>query len=212
MIELINLTIIQGRCTLKDINLIIPQGKYAVLTGQTGSGKSTLLETIAGLFAPEKGKVIIGDQEVTDWSPAKRCLGYLPQEASLFSHMNVADHLAFALRLRKLSTDKITERVNQLARDLEISSLLTREIKNLSGGEQQRVALGRAISAWPKVLLLDEPLAALDPKTREHIQKLLLHICKENKMTVLHVTHWPDSLKNRADLCCHIQNQRIACQ
>src|SRR5947209_15033162 len=157
--------------------------------GPSGSGKTTLLETICGLRTPTSGRVLLGGQDVTDWPPAQRGLGYVPQDAALFPTLNVRQHLEFALRLRKWEEARIARRVTELASRLGLSSLLGRLPPGLSGGERQRVALGRALAFDPAVLLLDEPVSSLDEPARDEMIALLQELHRERGPTVLHVTH-----------------------
>ena len=189
MIEVENLSIAQGAFHLQSVSFDVPTGDYAVLMGKTGSGKTTLLEAICGLRPITQGRIILGDRDVTQLKPALRGVGYVPQDAALFSHMTVAEHLAFALTIRGWGYDSMKKRVQELAGLLGISHLLTRYPSGLSGGEAQRVALGRALSFHPQILCLDEPLSALDDDTREQMYELLLNVQRETGVTVLHITH-----------------------
>lgn len=189
MIEIREVSVRNGKYTLPTISMVIPDGCYAVLMGPTGSGKTTLLEAICGLRAIDHGSVLMGGVDVSHWSPSDRQLGYVPQDLALFPTLSVHQHLAFALRLRGMTRMAIDARVKELADLLQISHLLSRFPKQLSGGEAQRVAMGRAISFGPRVLLLDEPLSALDESTRSQMQSLLRDVHKALKMTTLHVTH-----------------------
>ena len=189
MIEIREVSVRNGKYTLPTISMVIPDGCYAVLMGPTGSGKTTLLEAICGLRAIDHGSVLMGGVDVSHWSPSDRQLGYVPQDLALFPTLSVHQHLAFALRLRGMTSMAIDARVEELADLLQISHLLSRFPKQLSGGEAQRVAMGRAISFGPRVLLLDEPLSALDESTRSQMQSLLRDVHKALKMTTLHVTH-----------------------
>jgi ABC-type sugar transport system ATPase subunit len=169
MIELIDVTIQAGKFSLRNVTFQIQAGEYAVLMGRTGQGKTTLLEAICGLRDVVAGRVLIDGHDVTHWLPGDREIGYVPQDLALFPTLSVRDHLAFALQLRRNKTQQITKRVDELAELLGISKLLDRSVRNLSGGESQRVAIGRAISFNPAVLLLDEPLSALDEATRKEM-------------------------------------------
>ncbi len=189
MIELRNVTIRAGKFALENVSFVIPTGKYAVMMGRTGRGKTTLLEAICGLRKIASGRVLIQHVDVTDWSPSDREIGYVPQDLALFPTLTVYEHLAFALRLRKQSNEQIKHRVDELATLLGISHLLDRNVKHLSGGESQRVALGRAVSFRPAVLLLDEPLSALDDATRHEMHSLLRQVQKASQVTTLHITH-----------------------
>ena len=144
MIDVDQLAIRQGAFQLADVSLHVPKGQYALLMGKTGCGKTTILETIAGLRTIAAGRIRLNDVEVTYLSPAERNIGYVPQDGALFTTMTVRDNLAFALSLRKLSASTIQERVDQLADWLHLTHLLDRRAVGLSGGETQRIALGRA--------------------------------------------------------------------
>jgi ABC-type sugar transport system ATPase subunit len=189
MIELEGVTIRAGSFTLSDLNLKIPTASYAVLMGGTGQGKTTILEMVCGLRRPTAGRVRLAGCDVTNLKSADRQVGYVPQDLALFPTMTVEEHLAFALRLRRYSRAQIAHRVDEVAHALGIAPLLPRRVTHLSGGEAQRVALGRALSFRPNTLLLDEPLNALDETMRDRLCGLLQKIQQENGLTTLHVTH-----------------------
>lgn len=189
MIELRDITIRSGPFMLTNLGMSIPVGSYAVLMGGTGQGKTTILEAICGLRSVTQGRVHLNGCDMTDWKPADRGVGYVPQDLALFPMMTVRGHLEFALRLRHCSTSLMKERVAELAHVLQIEPLLDRRVTNLSGGEAQRVALGRALSFRPQVLLMDEPLNALDEKTHDRLCELLRSIQKQSGLTTLHITH-----------------------
>lgn len=209
MIELRDLSIRAGSFSLSGLSLLVRTGEYAVLMGRTGRGKTTLLETICGLRRAAAGKILLNGIDVTHLSPAERQIGYVPQDLALFPTMSVREHLAFALRLRRYSAHSIQERVDELAGLLGITDLLPRRIPGLSGGESQRVALGRALSFRPSVLLLDEPLSALDEATRAEIQSLLRNVQKSTGVTVLHVTHSSDEANALADQILIVDNGQV---
>jgi molybdate/tungstate transport system ATP-binding protein len=189
MISLSDITIRQGAFSLNGVSLEVPTGRYGVLMGKTGSGKTTLLEAICGLRRLSAGCVRLLGRDVTACKPAARGVGYVPQDASLFSTLSVHDHLALPLVVRRWSGQAISRRVDELAQWLGLKHLLDRRPLGLSGGESQRVALGRALAWRPGVLLFDEPLSALDDHTRGEIYELLLAVRKQAPVTVLHVTH-----------------------
>jgi ABC-type sugar transport system ATPase subunit len=189
MIELDNVAIRSGAFGLTDVQLVIPEGVYAVLMGGTGQGKTTILEAICGLRQVTAGRVLLGGADMTRWKPANRGVGYVPQDLALFPSITVRGHLEFALRLRGWSRKAIEDRVEELASVLGIGPLMMRRVQKLSGGEAQRVALGRALSFRPRVLLLDEPLNALDETTRDRLCELLRSLQQKSGLTVLHVTH-----------------------
>lgn len=199
MIELRDVTLTAGEFRLESIQLCVPTGSYAVLMGQTGRGKTTILEAICGLRRVAAGSIHIDGVEVTDWSPGDRRIGYVPQDLALFPTLNVAEHLAFALKLRRRPRGQIEARVRELAQVLGITHLLARDVRSLSGGEAQRVALGRALSFDPAVLLLDEPLSALDQTTRQEMYRLLRRVQATTAVTTLHVTHNREEAETLAD-------------
>jgi ABC-type sugar transport system ATPase subunit len=189
MIELDHVSVRAGSFSLTNVNLSICEGTYAVLMGGTGQGKTTLLESICGLKSIVDGKIVLNGVEMTQWKPADRGVGYVPQDLALFPTMTVREHLEFALRIRRVTSRTIHDRVAELAHVLEIEPLLGRRVRGLSGGESQRVALGRALSFRPRILLMDEPLNALDEATRDRLCELLRSVQKATGLTTLHVTH-----------------------
>lgn len=189
MIELRNIAIRAGSFALRDVNLSIAAGTYAVLMGGTGQGKTTILEAICGLKPVAAGSVILGGEEMTRRKPADRGVGYVPQDLGLFPMMTVRGHLELALRVRSWAREEIDRRVDELAQQLGIEHLLARRPQGLSGGEAQRVALGRALSFRPRILLMDEPLNALDEATRDRLCEVLTAVQKQSGLATLHVTH-----------------------
>jgi molybdate/tungstate transport system ATP-binding protein len=178
-----------GTFHLGPADMDLPAGAYGVLMGTTGSGKTTLLELIAGLAPLTAGALNIAGHPCNNVRPADRQIGYLPQDGVLFDTMTVAEHLEFAPRFRGWPKTKRIERVAELAERLGLTSLLMRRPAGLSGGERQRVALGRALAGRPKLLLLDEPLSALDEQMHSELCQYLAKVHKDEGVTVLHVTH-----------------------
>ncbi|MEA3351027.1 MAG: tungstate ABC transporter ATP-binding protein WtpC [Chloroflexota bacterium] len=174
---------------LREIDLDIPAGEYFVLLGPTGAGKTVLLETIAGLYAPQKGRILVDGEDITFLPPERRGAGFVYQDYALFPHLTVADNIAFGLKLRRVPRKVADEQVSAMSRLLGVEHLLHRRPRTLSGGEQQRVALARALVIGPRLLLLDEPLSALDPETREGLRRELARIHQQLGTTTLHVTH-----------------------
>ena len=174
---------------LREINLDVAAGEYFVVLGPTGAGKTVLLETIAGLHQSGKGRIMLDGEDVTDVPPERRGIGFVYQDYMLFPHLNVAGNIAFGLKLRRVGREVVEERVVEISRLLGIDHLLHRRPGTLSGGEQQRVALARALVVEPRLLLLDEPLSALDPEMREGLQRELARVHRELGTTTIHVTH-----------------------
>jgi ABC-type sugar transport system ATPase subunit len=198
-----------GTFRLEKISVSIPTGSYAVLMGATGSGKTTLLEIICGLRRPSEGRVFIGDREVTYQPPAARGVGYVPQDGAMFPTMTVREQLGFALRLRRRASPEIAERVDQLATELGLTAILERLPQYLSGGERQRVALGRALAAQPKVLVLDEPLSAIDEERRDELAALLKRVQRQHGVTALHITHSRSEAGQLADVLYRLHEGQI---
>jgi ABC-type sugar transport system ATPase subunit len=200
MIAVEKLNLEQGKFSLSDLTFELPKGAYGVLVGKSGCGKTTLLEAVCGLRSIASGQVLLGGRDVTSLKPGERGLGYVPQDGALFPHLSVARQLAFSLMLRKTQPSKIAMRVEELSERLGITHLLDRMPDSLSGGECQRVALGRALSIHPEYLCLDEPLSALDDETHDEIYELLQQTVKGTGVTVLHVTHNKREVDSLADI------------
>jgi ABC-type sugar transport system ATPase subunit len=209
MIEVRELTIQAGVFALHDISFVIPTGGYGVLMGKTGCGKTTILESIIGFRSLTSGRILLDGVDVTDWNPALRGIGYVPQDGALFSRMTVRRQLGFALSIRRVAASVIQKRTGELADLLGITHLLDRVPKSLSGGERQRVALGRALSFEPKILCLDEPLSALDSETRLQMCDLLAEIRMRTGVTALHVTHNQDEAERLADPLLQLRDGQL---
>lgn len=176
-----------GGFGLEDVSFSIPGGTYAVMMGATGCGKTTLLEILCGLRRPGRGRILLDDRDVTHLEPRERGIGYVPQDLALFPVKRVAAQIAFPMQMRGLRDDQ--GMILELVEELGIAHLMDRLPDALSGGEKQRVALARALAARPRVLLLDEPLSALDEATRGQAMELLRSLQARHQLTVLHVTH-----------------------
>lgn len=189
MIEFDRVHIRAGTFALRDVTFTIASGEYAVLMGATGSGKTTLLESACHMRPITRGEIRLLGRSIRNLTPAECGVGYVPQDQALFPHLTVREHLEFALRIRRQQPREIAGRVEVLVELLGIGHLLTRYPPKLSGGEAQRVALGRALSFRPAILLLDEPLSALDENTRQDMYELLKKVQVATGATILHVTH-----------------------
>ncbi|MBW9222883.1 ABC transporter ATP-binding protein, partial [Methanothermococcus sp. SCGC AD-155-K20] len=148
---------------LNEINLSVRDREIMVLLGPSGCGKTTLLKIIAGLIKQDRGSIIINDELMDNYPPQERNVGFVFQEYALFPHKNVYENIAFGLKIRKLQESEIKSRVNEIMEILEIQHIKDKKISQISGGQKQRVALARALVIDPSVLLMDEPLSALDP-------------------------------------------------
>jgi multiple sugar transport system ATP-binding protein len=171
------------------VSIEIADGTFVVLLGPSGCGKTTTLRCIAGLETPDDGEIWIGDTLVNELPPKDRDVAMVFQNYALYPHMRVFDNIAFPLRMRKVPREEIDRRVKETAELLGIKHLLDRKPRQLSGGEQQRVALGRAIVRQPRVYLMDEPLSNLDAKLRLFMRAELKRLQKELKTTTVYVTH-----------------------
>lgn len=178
-----------GEFAVHEATLDVAEGEYFVLLGPTGAGKTVLLECIAGLHRPQQGEILVAGERINERPPEQRGLGYLPQDYALFPHLDVAQNIAFGMRLRRRPRAEVAARVQELAALLKITHLLHRPPLHLSGGEKQRVALARALAIRPRVLLLDEPLSALDEQTRETLCRELRRVHAALRTTTIHVSH-----------------------
>ncbi len=204
-----NISVKAGDFSLKNISLSIERGTYFVLLGPTGTGKTLLLETIAGIKRPERGRIYLKGVDITRMEPEKRGIGFLYQDCLLFPHMTVYENIAFGLKSRRCAEVLIRKRVEEVASLLGICHLLQRDPRGLSGGEEQRVALARALAPEPELILLDEPLSALDPETKKVLKGELRDLHEKLKNTVIHVTHDFEEALNLAERIGVIFNGRI---
>ena len=209
MIQIENLRKEFGRFLIEIENFIISQGKYVVILGPSGSGKSLFLKIIAGLFIPEKGKILLENSNITSISAEKRNIGLVFQEPSLFPHMNIRDNISYGLKIAGLSKKARYKQADKIAHLLKIENLMNRTIESASGGELQRAALARTLITKPKVLLLDEPLSQLDHNTRIELQTELKKIHKEFNLTCIHVTHNREEAYALADKCAVMLDGRL---
>ncbi|MWB77627.1 polyamine ABC transporter ATP-binding protein [Pseudooceanicola sp. 216_PA32_1] len=174
---------------LSDVSLDIAAGEFLSILGPSGSGKTTLLQVIGGFTGPTSGKVYFGDTDVTNLPPQKREIGVVFQNYALFPHLTVAENIAFPLKARRVGRADCEERVAQALRTVDMEGFGDRPIAKLSGGQKQRVALARAIVFEPRLILMDEPLSALDKNLREAMQLELRNLHKNLNATIIYVTH-----------------------
>lgn len=179
----------QSEAVIKEMNLEIRKGEFLTLLGPSGCGKTTTLRMIAGFEKPTSGKIVIDGEEVTDKAPYQRCVNTVFQNYALFPHMNIYDNIAFGLKMKKVAKSEIKDKVGEMLKIVQLEGYEDRMPSQLSGGQMQRVAIARAIVNSPKVLLLDEPLGALDLKLRKQMQLELKHLQKLLGITFVFVTH-----------------------
>ena len=194
---------------LQPTDLTVQTGEFLTLLGPSGSGKTTLLQMIAGLVAPTAGRIEIDGRDVTHVEPGKRGVGMVFQSYALFPHMNVWDNVAYGLRMRRHSRDDIKRAVNDALTMVHMNDYAKRYPKELSGGQQQRIALARCFAYRPSVILLDEPLGALDKKLREHMQSEIRRLHKELGATFVYVTHDQDEALTLSDRICLMNLARV---
>ena len=194
-----------------DVSLDVPAGAFVSLLGPSGSGKTTTLNLIAGFLTPDRGDILIDNRSVADVPPHKRNIGMVFQSYSLFPHMTVAENVGFPLRMRtKLARDEARKRVAEMLALIQLSPLRGRYPRQLSGGQQQRVAMARALVSRPRLLLMDEPLGALDKKLREQMQTEIRRIHRSVGTTVVYVTHDQSEALTMSDLVVVMHRARIA--
>ena len=213
-VELQNVTKIYDKTikALDDVSFTVKDGEFFVLLGPTGAGKTTMLRSVAGLEKIDKGKILFDDEDITYAQPAARDTAFVFQQYSLYPHYKVYDNLAFPLRspLRKLPESEIDSKVTKIAEMLKITPKLNNKATELSGGEMQRVAIGRALVREPNIYLMDEPLSSLDAKLRESLRVELKKIQLNLGATILYVTHDQAEATTMADEIGVLENGKIA--
>jgi sulfate transport system ATP-binding protein len=194
---------------LDDVSISVESGSLTALLGPSGSGKSTLLRVISGLETPDAGAVFISGREATALTPQKRGVGFVFQHYAPFTHMTVAENVAFGLKIRRRPRQEIRERVDQLLELVQLSGLGKRYPSQLSGGQRQRMALARALAPKPEVLLLDEPFGALDARVRVELREWLLRLHEEMHVTTIFVTHDQEEALELADAIVVMNKGRV---
>lgn len=194
---------------LEGVDLHLEDEEFLTLLGPSGSGKTTLLLTIAGLNEPDGGEIRIDGQLATYLPPFKRDIGMVFQNYALFPHMTIFDNVAFALKMRKRSAAKIREAVEKVLEIVQLPHLASHYPRQLSGGQQQRIALARAMVYEPSVILMDEPLGALDKKLRDQLQIEIKRLHQEHNIAVLYVTHDQEEALVMSDRICLLRDGRI---
>ena len=210
IIELINITkSFDGEVVLDHIDLDIYDNEFLTLLGPSGCGKTTTLRLIGGFTTPDEGDIIFMGENINELPPYKRNVNTVFQRYALFPHLNVFENVAFPLREKKVPRDEIDQRVNEMLSMVALTGFEHRSVTSLSGGQQQRVAIARALISRPKVLLLDEPLAALDLKLRKDMQQELKKIQKAMGITFVFVTHDQEEALSMSDTVVVMSEGRI---
>ncbi len=210
MIELTNIELKAGAFHLGPLNFKAEAHSYVAVVGPTGAGKSLTGRIIAGIITPCSGQVTVDGNDITDLAPESRGIGYVPQDYALFPHMTVRKNLAFGLAAKNRSVQEQEEEATRLAAQLEISHLLDRHPANLSGGERQRVALGRAMAVKPGVMILDEPLSAVDESIRLELTRCIADLHRRTGGCFIHVTHNLNEALSLASLVIVMMDGKIA--
>ena len=198
-----------GLVAVDGISVDVPRGSFFALLGPSGCGKTTTLRMIGGFEEPDEGRILLGDQDVVGLPPYKRDVNTVFQSYALFPHMSIEDNVGFGLERKGVAKEELKGRVAEMLELVGLSGFGKRKPKQLSGGQQQRVALGRALVNHPRVLLLDEPLGALDMKLRKQMQLELKRIQQEIGITFVHVTHDQEEAMTMADSIAVMNQGRI---
>jgi molybdopterin-binding protein len=203
------LSVSLGEFALRTISLEVGRGEYFIILGPTGAGKTILLETIAGIHRPDSGSIVLENREITTLTPRERRVGMVYQDYMLFPHLTAGQNIAFGLRQENVPKEEQQRAVREISSMLGIDHLLDRMPATLSGGEQQRTSLARALVLKPGVLLLDEPMNALDSRSRELLRSQLVAIQKHTGTTIVQITHHFEDVYLLADRVAIMRNGRI---
>ncbi|MFH2009572.1 MAG: ATP-binding cassette domain-containing protein [bacterium] len=209
MLELRAISKRLGDWSMHNLDLKLEPGEYFVLLGPSGVGKTVTLELIAGLHNPDSGAILWKGEDLTRRPPEDRPFGIVYQDCALFPHLSVAKNIAYGPKVSGVPRPELTKRIEELAELMRITDLLDRDVQSLSGGEEQRVALARSLATRPQLLLLDEPLSALDASIREYLRDELKRIHRESGTTFLHVTHAKEEARHLADRVGVMLDQRL---
>ncbi len=194
---------------VETVTLDVRQGEFLTLLGPSGSGKTTTLNMVAGFEIPSSGQILLKERDITTVAPNNRGIGMVFQNYALFPHMTVFDNIAFPLKMRKVPRREIVERTRQVLDLVELPGFEKRYPKQLSGGQQQRIALARALVFQPEILLMDEPLGALDKKLRDHMKLEIKHLQESLHITVVYVTHDQEEALTMSDRIAIMDRGRI---
>lgn len=209
MIEIKNLNGNLGEFHLRDINLKVNKGEYLSILGPTGAGKTVLVEYIAGIHKSNSGSILVDGEDMTPLYPEERNIGYVPQDYALFPNLTVEKNISYGLEARRMPPEQISRLISEMISRLKIDYIRHRMPLHLSGGEKQRVALGRALTTEPRVLLLDEPLSALDENLRTEMARELRQIQKGVNGTFIHVCHNFEEASDVADRIAIMNDGKI---
>lgn len=196
-----------GTFSIENLSFKVEQNEYFILTGPNGAGKTILIKLIAGLYYPLSGTIFINGQLIIDLPPWKRNIGYIPQDGVLFTNRTVKENIQFGLEIRRIKSKEIM--VKQIAEMMKIEHLLNRMPQNLSGGERQKVSLARVLVLTPSILLLDEPVSAIDEEMRDEICKDLKTIQQQNKIPIIHISHNQQEINLVADKIGFLNNGKL---
>jgi len=199
----------QQQVILNEFNLTIKNGELLVLLGDSGCGKTTLIKIIAGIIAPESGKILMDDQTMGKIPSQYRKVGYVPQSQVLFPHLTIRENVIFGLKAQKLAKDEIQQKLEHVANLTAIKGIINRYPSEISGGQKQRVALARAMAVEPQILLLDEPLSSIDATNRESLAMMIRKIQQNTHTTVLYVTHNQEEARLISDQVAIIADGQI---
>lgn len=199
----------EGTEVLRGISLRIQKGEFITFLGASGCGKTTTLRIISGLESPEKGKVILNGQDVTNLEPNKRNVNTVFQNYALFPHMNVFENVAYSMKIRKVKKEEIKKTVTEMLKLVQLEGFEKRMSSMMSGGQKQRVAIARALANKPEILLLDEPLGALDLQLRRQMQTELKRLQKKLGITFIYITHDQEEAINMSDRIVVMKDGRL---